>query len=684
MRKSCPEYLPKLLKAEQAEQHNPTDFAIEVPIRRRDGEIRWMRLHARPEAQRDGRFVWNGVWTDITESVADREKLRQSEAMLRAIGDNLPDSAIYRFTRNTAGNPKYLYISAGVERLAGVTVEEALADARAVLGLILPEYLRMLWAAEAAATRDLTDVAADVPIRRKDGELRWVRLHSRPERQSNGVIVHNGVATDITESVADREKLRQSEAMLRAIGDNLPDSIVYRFTRDAARQPKFLYISAGIEKLAGVTVEEALADASSVYALLLPEYRQKLLEAEQATMRDLTDFAVEIPVRRKDGELRWARLRSRPERLSDGAIVWNGVMTDITESVADQEKLRQSEAMLRAVGDNLPDSVIYRFTRDGDGKAKFLYVSAGVERLAGVTVEEVMADADALYARVLPGNLPMLLAAEEAATRNLTDMTVEVPIRRKDGEMRWMRLRSSSERQSDGAIIRNGVATDITAEKQLEAKLLEAAQRDSFRLELADAIKPLTDPFEIIAVVGERLGKKLGCHQVVYSEIDAKQEYAVIKREWTDGSMPTSVGVHRPADYGRALFDEQLAGKVTAIDNVIAEPRIDSEGATAKYLARQIGAFVEGAVGQEREARHGSRGLSAGAASVVRHGHIASGGRRRAHMGSNRACARNGSAARKRGTSPLRSAGGQRRHVGAGPRHRETGFLRRCVETIRT
>ena len=146
--------------------------------------------------------------------------------------------------------------------------------------------------------------------------------------------------------------------------------------------------------------------------------------------------------------------------------------------------------------------------------------------------------------------------------------------------------------QSDGAIIRNGVATDITAEKQLEAKLLEAAQRNSFRLELADAIKPLTDPFEIIAVVGERLGKKLGCHQVVYSEIDAKQEYAVIKRESTDGSMPTSVGVHRPADYGRALFDEQLAGKVTAIDNVIAEPRIDSEGATAKYLARQIGAFV--------------------------------------------------------------------------------------------
>jgi len=203
-----------------------------------------------------------------------------------------------------------------------------------------------------------------------------------------------------------------------------------------------------------------------------------------------------------------------------------------------------------------------------------------------------MADPNAVYARVLPEYLPMLLAAEEAATRDLTDLTVELPIRRKDGELRWVRLRSRSERQSDGAIVRNGVAMDITAEKQLEAKLLEAAQRDSFRLELADAIKPLTDPFEIVAVVSERLGKKLGCHQVVYSEIDANQEYATIKREWTDGSMPTSVGVHRTADYGRVLFDVQRAGKVTAVDDVIADPRIQSEGARAKYLARQIGAFV--------------------------------------------------------------------------------------------
>ena len=587
-----PEYLPKLLEAEQAVRRGLSDFTGEVPFRRRDGEVRWARLRARAETQPNGQILWNGVWTDITESVVDREKLRQSEAMLRAMGDNLPESAVFRWTRDPRGVARYLYISAGIEKLTGLTVEQVLADDGALLSLVLPEYRAVLKEADQTAQRDLSDFDVKIPIRRTDGEVRWARLRSRPEPQRDGQIIWNGVWTDITEGVAHREKLRQSEAMLRAIGNNLPDSVIYCFARDTAGNPKYLYISAGVERLLGVTVEEALADAGAVLGLILPEYRPILSAAEEAANRDLTDVTAEVPIRRKDGELRWVRLRSRPERQANGAIVHNGVATDITEAVAHQEKLRQSEAMLRAIGDNLPDSVVYRFTRDTAGNPKFLYISAGVERLAGVTVEEVMANAQAVYARVLPEYLPMLLAAEEAATRDLTDLTVEVPIRRKDGELRWMRLRSSSERASDGAIVRNGVATDITAEKELEAKLLEAAQRDSFRLELADAIKPLRDPFEIIAVVSERLGKKLGCHQVVYSEIDAKQEYAVIKREWTDGSMPTSIGVHRPVDYGRALFDELRASKVSVVDDVTSDPRVGSDVEAANCRARGIGAFM--------------------------------------------------------------------------------------------
>ena len=359
-----PEYLPKVLEAEQAAARDLTDFAVEAPIRRKDGEVRWMRLRARPEPQPDGRILWNGVQTDITETVADQERLRQSEAALRAMGDNLPDSVLYRYERDAAGKPRFLYISAGLEKLTGVTVEEAMADARALYAQVLPEYLPKLLAAEQAKEHTSTDFAIEVPIRRKDGEVRWMRLRSRPEAHPDGRFIWNGVWTDITESVADRERLRQSEAMLRAMGDNLPESAVFRWTRDRNGVARYLYISAGIEKLTGLTVEQVLADDGALLSQVLPEYRPVLAAADKKRQREVSDFDVKVPIRRTDGEVRWVRLRSRPSHSRTDEIVWNGVWTDITEAVAHQEKLRQSEAMLRAIGDNLPDSVIYRFTRD--------------------------------------------------------------------------------------------------------------------------------------------------------------------------------------------------------------------------------------------------------------------------------------------------------------------------------
>ncbi len=176
-----PEYLPKLLAAEQAKKHTSTDFAIEVadPPQGRRGAVDAAAFS--PRSAPDGRFIWNGVWTDITESVADRERLRQSEAMLRAMGDNLPESAVFRWTRGPDGVARYLYMSAGIEKLTGLAVEQVLADDGALLSQVLPEYRPVLAAADQKAQREVSDFDVKIPIRRADGEVRWVRLRSRPE-----------------------------------------------------------------------------------------------------------------------------------------------------------------------------------------------------------------------------------------------------------------------------------------------------------------------------------------------------------------------------------------------------------------------------------------------------------------------------------------------------------------------
>ena len=73
------------------------------------------------------------------------------------------------------------------------------------------------------------------------------------------------------------------------------------------------------------------------------------------------------------GKKIWLRWEARPWRRRNGAI--GGIVVfveDVTEAVIERERTRQSEAALRALGDNLPESVIYRFRRDGAGKGEFL------------------------------------------------------------------------------------------------------------------------------------------------------------------------------------------------------------------------------------------------------------------------------------------------------------------------
>jgi len=62
-----------------------------------------------------------------------------------------------------------------------------------------------------------------------------------------------------------------------------------------------------------------------------------------------------------------------------------------TETQSAERDFREGHNRLRALGDNLPNGMVYQIVRERDGSERFLYVSAGVEQLTGVPVEEVLA-----------------------------------------------------------------------------------------------------------------------------------------------------------------------------------------------------------------------------------------------------------------------------------------------------
>jgi PAS domain S-box-containing protein len=127
------------------------------------------------------------------------------------------------------------------------------------------------------------------------------------------------------------------------------------------------------------------------------------------------------------------------------------------------------------VGDNLPGGVICQRVRHPDGRDRFTYMSAGIERILGIKAERVLADPAAFLQRILEEDRPRLKALEEAALRDLTIMECEFRQRAANGQVKWIHARSCPRRLEDRSTVWDGVVMDITEQKQAEAGLRQWA-----------------------------------------------------------------------------------------------------------------------------------------------------------------------------------------------------------------
>jgi PAS domain-containing protein len=77
-------------------------------------------------------------------------------------------------------------------------------------------------------------------------------------------------------------------------------------------------------------------------------------QAISISARTLGDFSVEHRLIDVNGQLRWFRVESTPQRLSNGDILWNGVSIDITEHKQTEDALQKNKAYLAATIESIP------------------------------------------------------------------------------------------------------------------------------------------------------------------------------------------------------------------------------------------------------------------------------------------------------------------------------------------
>lgn len=150
----------------------------------------------------------------------------------------------------------------------------------------------------------------------------------------------------LNDSQALAAELAQVRARFDAIVSSTP-GLVYQFVRHADGSVSFPYLSDGCQALLGLTAAELHAQPQRFLSLILEDDRPSYLDAMQASASALWSWNWEGRIwvdAWKD--VKWINLRCTPHALPDGAVRWDGIMTNITDSKLEQEEVRHSRARL--------------------------------------------------------------------------------------------------------------------------------------------------------------------------------------------------------------------------------------------------------------------------------------------------------------------------------------------------
>ncbi|MBW8467403.1 MAG: response regulator [Thiobacillus sp.] len=140
--------------------------------------------------------------------------------------------------------------------------------------------------------------------------------------------------------------VRESQARMNTLGANLPHSVLYQVVLEPDGHRRFTEVSDSVERVCGVRVADVLRDPVTMYGSIHPDDMASLAATEQRCAGTLQVFDCETRFCRPDGSVRRMHLVSAPRVLDGGLIVWDGLLTDVTDRTEAQEARRRLEQQL--------------------------------------------------------------------------------------------------------------------------------------------------------------------------------------------------------------------------------------------------------------------------------------------------------------------------------------------------
>jgi len=375
-----------------------------------------------------------------------------------------------------------------------------------------------------------------------------------PVRKGEDLLAVAVFGEDVTEMKEAEERLRSREAHYRLILENMHEGY-----HEVNLKGDFTFFNPAFRRIMGYEEGELLGMNYRTYGAD-PQNVKKVFEAYNRVFRTgepLEGF--EWDVLTKDKGRRTVEVSASLIRDREGKPVgFRGLVRDVTDRKAEQERIRRAEEQYRSIFDNAQEG-IYRVTPEG----RILLANTAMAKMFGYAspqefIAAVTDTASQLYADPAQRSEVVRIMGEKGFVRGL-----EARMRRRDGSEFWVSMSMWAVRDEEGRIVYyEGIDEDITERKEHVERLkrtLEAA------VGAISSVVEIRDPYtaghqrrvaHLAAAVGREMsldearidGLRMaaGIHDI--GKISVPAEILAMPRRLTDIEMDL-VKIHPQAGY---------------------------------------------------------------------------------------------------------------------------------------
>jgi len=446
-------------------------------VRRADGSPIWISENCRAVRDEQGRVLfYEGTAIDITERVAAELALRQSEALYKVLVDNCRDGVFL------VQQGQVKFVNRALATILGYPLEELIG--MPYMDLVAPEDRAAQGARRAAREGgSRTTQNYEIHLLTRNGDRRLMLMHADAV-EYNGAIASTGIARDITEDRRQRQQLEDAERKYRELFEQCPVGLI-RSHIDGS----ILDVNPALAQMMGYASPDAMKlGVRKMHDLYVDPTERERLVARVRAEGGLR--GIQTQVKRADGARLWVECSARVLRMPDGALHFEGSVTDVTQRLATEQALKRSEARYRNLVEHSQVGV-YMMYDD-----RYTYVNGAFAAMVGYRENELVG----MDYRALVTDETARIQRERQARRERGESVppeYECTLKRKDGGTIHVTV-SAGWIDLDGKRYVSGTLRDITRRRQAEQRLKFNATHDPltglpnrllFQQQLGDTIK---------------------------------------------------------------------------------------------------------------------------------------------------------------------------------------------------